>query len=72
MRTLIDIPDDQAAPLAEACRRNDISRAEAIRRAIALFLKQQVSEVDAAYGLWKDRGIEGIEFQERLRKEWGE
>jgi hypothetical protein len=39
MITIIDIPDDQAGLLAEACRRNDISRAEAICRTITLFLK---------------------------------
>ena len=72
MRAIIDIPDDQAGPLAEACRRNHISRAEAIRRAIALFLKQEAPEAEGAFGLWKERGIDGIEYQQSLRREWGE
>lgn len=23
-----------------------------------------------AFGLWKERGVEGVEFQQTLRKEW--
>ena len=72
MRSLIDIPDEQAVPLAEVCRRHAISRAEAIRRAIALYLEQQGGPEDAAYGLWKDRGIDGVAYQQALRREWGE
>jgi hypothetical protein len=72
MRTIIDIPDDQAAPLAEVCQRIHISRAEAVRRGIALFLRQNGGSADDAYGLWKDRKIDGVEYQQALRKEWGE
>ena len=72
MRTIIDIPDEQAAPLAEVCQRIKISRREAVRRGIALFLQQHTGNVDAAYGLWKGRNIDGIEYQQALRKEWGD
>jgi Ribbon-helix-helix protein, copG family len=72
MRTTIDIPDDQAGLLAVACRRNGISQAEAIRRSIALFIKQEVPGAEGAFGLWKERGIDGVEFQQSLRREWSE
>jgi hypothetical protein len=72
MRAIITIRDDQVSLLAEACRRNDISRAEAIRRAIDLFLKREVPGAEGAFGLWKDREIDGIEYQQSLRREWGE
>jgi hypothetical protein len=51
MRTIIDIPDEQAVPLAEVCQRIHISRREAVRRGIALFLQQHAGQADAAYGL---------------------
>jgi hypothetical protein len=72
MRTLINIPDDQAAPLAELCQRIHISRSEAVRRAITLFLQQQSAAPDAAFGLWQGRDIDGIVYQQAIRKEWGE
>ena len=71
MRTLIDIPDEQAAPLAEVCQRIHISRREAVRQGIALFLQQHTGSTDVAYGLWEGRGIDGVEYQQALRKEWG-
>ena len=71
MLTIIDIPDEQAAPLAEVCQRLKISRREAVRRAIALFLQHHAGNADAAYGLWKGRTIDGLEYQQTLRKEWG-
>jgi hypothetical protein len=72
MRTLIDIPDDQAAPLAELCQRSHISRTEAVRRAIALYLQQHQAVPDTAFGLWQGRDIDGIAYQQAIRKEWGE
>ena len=26
--------------------------------------------LDAAFGMWKDRGIDGVEYQRELRAEW--
>lgn len=72
MRTVIDIPDEQATPLAEVCHRIHISRTEAVRRGIALFLQENGGSADDAYGLWKGRRIDGVEFQQTFRKEWGE
>ncbi len=38
MRTIVDLPDEQVEALAELCEREKISRAEAIRRAVAAML----------------------------------
>ena len=38
MRTIIDLKDEQVEKLAEICERDDISRAEAIRQAVNLYL----------------------------------
>jgi len=72
MKTIIDIPEDQAAPLSELCQRTRISRAEAIRRAIALFLQLHRDPDKAAFGLWKGTEIDGEEYQRTLRGEWEE
>jgi hypothetical protein len=70
MRTIVDIPAEQLQQLAEFCRREDLSRAEAVRHAIALLLSAQTPEADQAFGLWKDRGIEGVDYQQTARGEW--
>jgi len=38
MRTIIDLPEDQLEGLAAVCEREKASRAEVIRRAVALYL----------------------------------
>jgi hypothetical protein len=70
MRTIVDIPVEQLRQLSDLCRREDLSRAEAIRRAIALLLNGALPPPDEAFGLWRDHGTEGVEYQQRLRKEW--
>ena len=39
VRTIVDLPKEQIRKLALFCRREKISRAEAVRRAIDLFLR---------------------------------
>jgi hypothetical protein len=71
MRTIIDVPDTQLEALDALCRREGISRAEAIRRAIALQLREaHVGDAARAFGLWRDRGIDGLEYERSLRDEW--
>jgi hypothetical protein len=70
MRTIVDIPAEQLRQLAELCRREDLSRAEAVRRAIALLLADQPRQPDEAFGLWKGRGADGVRYQQALRGEW--
>ncbi len=71
MRTIIDLPDHQLDSLAELCRQGRISRAEAIRRAVALYInKHAAADKDEAFGLWRGRKVEGLAYQRRLRREW--
>jgi metal-responsive CopG/Arc/MetJ family transcriptional regulator len=72
MRTIVDIPTEQLQQLTEICRREDLSRAEAVRRAIAEFLEKQPRQPDNAFGLWKGRVADGLSYQQALRDEWGE
>ena len=71
MRTIIELPEDQLANLDAHCRRENVSRAEAIRRAIATMLANR-SKADAAgaFGLWRDMGADAQAELERLRDEW--
>lgn len=71
MRTIVELPEDQLRALAEICRREKISRAEAIRRAVARYAREAAGERSReAFGLWRGRGADGLAYERRLRKEW--
>ena len=77
MRTIIDLPDEQVKALAHYCAREKISRAEAVRRAVGRLMDdpaqvkaRRKAELEAAFGMWKDRGIDAVEYQRALRAEW--
>ncbi|WP_334188694.1 ribbon-helix-helix protein, CopG family [Noviherbaspirillum sp.] len=70
MRTLIDIPDRQFDELTAICETKSLSQSEAIRQAIAAYIeKNKVNAVDA-FGLWKNRQVDGLDYQEQMRSEW--
>lgn len=71
MRTVIDIPDECVKQLSELCARERLARAEIIRRAIVQYLKQnEISGGDEAFGLWRDRHEDGLDYEAKLRDEW--
>jgi hypothetical protein len=71
MRTIIDVPEQALKSLDRLCKREGISRAEAIRRAVRLFLGQQLPPDDGdIFGLWREREIQGRDYEDRLRDEW--
>jgi Arc/MetJ-type ribon-helix-helix transcriptional regulator len=71
MRTIIELPQEQLSHLDAHCRRENVSRAEAIRRAIAAMLQDRSkADVAGAFGLWRDRGADAHDDLERLRDEW--
>ena len=71
MRTLVDIPDRQIDDLALICESKRVSRAEVIRQAISVYIEQNKPATADAFGLWKNRGVDGLEYQEKLRaEEW--
>ena len=72
MRTIIDLPEKQRESLDQLCTKQKLSRAEAIRQAVDLFLEQHQTqpEADTAFGLWKDRQEDGLDYQQKLRDEW--
>ena len=71
MRTIVDIPKSALETLTELSRQDNISRAEAIRRAINLYIKSKHGEEKGeAFGLWRSRAIDGRQYEDRLRDEW--
>lgn len=74
MRTIIDIPDSDIEQLRRIQRKRSVSRAELIREAVTkLVISEQQSEMkeSPAFGVWKDRAVDGVKYQEDMRTEWG-
>ncbi len=70
MRTLVEIPERQIRDLAVICRLEQVSRAELVRRAISAYLEKRKPPVGVAFGLWQERGVDGLAYQEQMRSEW--
>lgn len=76
MRTIVELPDTQVKALARFCRREGISRAEAIRRAVDKLVANEATaeaqeNLRAGFGLWRGRRPDGRACVEALRAEWG-
>lgn len=72
MRTIVDLPDPGGAQLDALCRQRGLSRAEAMRQALRLWLAQQQPGHSAVFGLWRDRPEDSVALQQALRAEWSE
>lgn len=71
MRTIIEVPQHQLDALDVICRTEDISRAEAIRRAITRMIGETRHALGTpAFGVWRDRPVDGLGYERRLRDEW--
>jgi len=71
MRTIIDIPRQILDEIDTLAKREKISRAEAVRRAMAEYLeKRSPQKPDVAFGIWKSRKIDPLAYEDELRGEW--
>ncbi len=71
MRILVDLPDPDLELLEEVSKKRAISRAEFIRRAIAVSLTPYRKKMNhAAFGAWTRLSEDGLAYQERIRGEW--
>lgn len=70
MRTLIDIPEKQIQELTAISQSLHVSRAEVIREAINNYLAAKQRPTQDAFGLWRDKPIDGLAYQEQARSEW--
>ncbi|MDK4736883.1 CopG family transcriptional regulator [Rhizobium sp. CNPSo 3490] len=67
----MDIGDPEVKALDRLAQREKMSRAALIRKAINDFLARNNADVEAeAFGLWGDRQIDGLTYQENMRSEW--
>jgi predicted transcriptional regulator len=71
MRTLVDLGDAQVQALDELAHKEKRSRAAVIRQAIDEYLvrHRRLDELDA-FGLWGERKVDGLAYQEQVRGEW--
>jgi Ribbon-helix-helix protein, copG family len=71
MRTLVDIPELELEALNALSKARSTSRAELVRLAIKAFIESNRPATSRdGFGLWKGKGIDGLEFQRRIRSEW--
>ncbi|MDA1201916.1 MAG: ribbon-helix-helix domain-containing protein [Planctomycetota bacterium] len=73
MRTTVDLTDEQLKSLAALCAAKGISRAEALRRAVArLLADEQRPDRAQAFGAWRGKQIDSMKAVRRMRDEWGQ
>ena len=71
MRAIIDIDEKADRALKRLAKEQGVSRAQVVREAIVHYLQERQAPSDAsAFGLWKDRRVDGVEYQRQARKEW--
>jgi len=79
MRTIIDLPEEDVKSLDHIVARDDVSRAELVRRAVADYLEKEKdkknAKLDQYFGIFKDDpdvfdGLDGLSYQEKIRSEW--
>jgi predicted transcriptional regulator len=71
MRTLVDIDEPHLRELDRLASRERRSRAAMVREAIAEYLDKRTPQaLDDAYGLWGERKVDGLHYQEKVRSEW--
>ncbi len=71
MRILVDIGDAELKALDNMAKADKVSRASLIRKAVGDFLDRNNRQKEAdAFGLWGDRAIDGLAYQDKIRSEW--
>ncbi len=71
MRALIDIDEKQVRELDRLAKNQKRSRASVIREAVTDYLERRTADTDKdAFGLWGERRIDGLAYQDKIRGEW--
>lgn len=71
MRTIIEVPDNIIESLDRVSGSEKRSRAAIIREAISEYLhRKSLPPAEAAFGLWKSKLQDGVEYQNELRSDW--
>ncbi len=70
-RILVDVTDSQLRELSAIVEAERRPRAAVLRDAIEAYIAlHKTSAGDEAFGLWKERQVDGLDYQEKLRSEW--
>lgn len=69
-RILVDLPNHHVDELGDIARREKLPRAEIIRKAVAAYIEGNKTVTASAFGIWKKRKVDGIDYQEGARSEW--
>ena len=71
MRTIIEVPDDVIKHLDDVGRQEKKSRAAVVCEAIQMYLSnRQTALHEAAFGIWKGKNQDGLNYQREIRTEW--
>ena len=74
MRMSLELPKDQVEAIDRLSEENRRTCEAVIQAAVAEFLEEDRKRrrrlMMAAFGIWKDRGIDGLEYQRAIRAEW--
>ena len=75
VRTIITIPDEIKKWLDNYSHTHHQSLAETIRMAIKEYIEKNRNQeekqiIKTTAGIWKDRKIDGLEYVNKIRKEW--
>lgn len=70
-RILVDLSEMQISELAALVEAQHRPRAAIVRDAIDAYIATHKRTAGAdAFGLWKHRNVDGLEYQRELRSEW--
>ena len=70
---LADIPKDVIETLDRVSSKEHCSRAALIREVLQKYISDGQPKEDAeAFGIWKDEMVDGVEYQNHVRGEWGD
>ena len=71
-RTLVGFSDQDIQALDALSDARRVSRAELIRQAVTQYLEKFKTDAPSAdaFGLWADKKIDGLAYQQRVREEW--
>jgi metal-responsive CopG/Arc/MetJ family transcriptional regulator len=71
-RTLVGFSDRDLSELDALSALKQVPRAELIRQAVGAYLEKvrPADNSDEAFGLWRDKKIDGLASQKKLRDEW--
>lgn len=77
MRTIIELGDAEAAKLDAWAKSQNLSRAEAVRRAVNQMLERVAELPGSGFGLWSQHqpltpARDGLNLQREMRDEWPE